>query len=281
MSKAAHGAGGPPRGRLERLTEGLLAAMEHAQRADQLAARRGLLQRLDARIKLLALGLVLLSTLVVHQLAPVYALLGLTVLLAVASRISVRRTLLRVWLGVCLFTGLIALPALVLVPGDTLWTLPFGQLDVTRQGAQSVLFMLGRALTASSCMSLLVLSTPWPLVLKALRSLRVPAVFVMMLGMAYRYLFLLLQSAQELFMARRSRQLAPLSRRQARHSAIATLALLFERSAQLSAEVYLAMLARGYRGQDQVLADFRTRPLDWLVLLASAALFATACYWRG
>ncbi|MGB6007760.1 cobalt ECF transporter T component CbiQ [Castellaniella sp.] len=267
------------RGRLEQLAAGLLAAMDHARRADRTTARRGLLQALDARIKLLTLTLIMLAALVAHRLLPIYALLGLTVLLAIASRVSVPRTLLRVWLGVCLFTGFIVLPALVLVPGEPLWTLPVGHLTVTRQGVSNALFVMGRALTASSCMSLLVLTTPWPLILKALRSFRVPAVAVMMLGMAYRYLFLLLQSAQELFVARRSRQLAPLDRRQARHSAIMTMAVLFDRSARLSNEVYLAMLARGYRGEDRILTDFRTRPLDWWALLTGIAIVAAAFYW--
>lgn len=264
---------------LERLTDELLAAMEHARRADRFAARRGLLQALDPRIKLVLMMLVMLAALVSHRLPPIYALLSLTVLLAVASRLSVRRTLLRVWIGVCLFTGFMVLPALVLVPGDALWTLAWGHLTITRQGVSSALFVMGRALTAGSCVSLLVASTPWPLILKALRSFHVPSVVVMMLGMSYRYLFFLLQSAQELFLARRSRQLAPMSRRQARHSAIMTLAVLFDRSAQLSNEIHLAMLARGYRGQDHVLADFRTRPLDWVVLLAGIAIFLAAIQW--
>lgn len=253
--------------------------MEHARRADRSAARQGLLQGLDARIKLLALTLIMLAALVMHRLLPIYALLGLTVLLAVASRLSVRRTLLRIWLGVCLFTGVIALPALVLVPGETLWALPFGHLAITRQGVSSAAFVMGRALAASSCMGLLVTTTPWPLILKALRSLRMPVVAVMMLGMAYRYLFLLLQGAQELFLARRSRQLARLDRRQARHALILAMAVLFERSAWLSNEVHLAMLARGYRGDDRMLVDFRARPRDWLALLAATAIFLAAFYW--
>lgn len=265
--------------RLERLMEGLLAVMEQAQHADRLAARSGLLQGLDARVKSLALVLLMLAALSLRQLLPLYALLGLTVLLALASHVSLPRTLLRVWLSVCLFTGFIALPALVLVPGEVIWALPHTQLAVTRQGLSNALFMMGRTLTASSCMCLLVATTPWPLILKTLHSFRVPAVLVVMLGMAYRYLFLLLQSALELLAARRSRQLAPLDRRQARQSAVTTLGVLLDRSAQLSSEIYLAMLARGYRGQDRVLTDFRTRPLDWLALLAATTILAAALCW--
>ena len=44
-----------------------------------------------------------------------------------------------------------------------------------------------------SLVVLLTLTTPWAKLLAALRSLHVPKMFVLIIGMAYRYLFLLLE----------------------------------------------------------------------------------------
>ena len=63
----------------------------------------------------------------------------------------------------------------------------------------------GVALALATLAFLLILTTPWPYVLKAMRTLGVPVVVVAMLGMTHRYIFVLLQTATQMFEARRSR----------------------------------------------------------------------------
>ena len=67
------------------------------------------------------------------------------------------------------------------------------------------MLLVARVETAATLSVLLILCTPWSHVLKALRVLRVPVVFVVILGMTYRYILLLLQSAHDMFESRRSR----------------------------------------------------------------------------
>jgi len=63
---------------------------------------------------------------------------------------------------------------------------------------------------------LLVLTTRWTSILAALRWFRVPSVFVTILGMTYRYIFLLLHTANSMFLARRSRSLGTFTARENR-----------------------------------------------------------------
>jgi len=114
---------------------------------------------------------------------------------------------------------------------------------------------------------LLILSTPWTHVLKALRNLGVPVVVVAILGMTYRYIFLLLQTATQLFEARRSRIVASMNGQQQRQMVTAALGVLLGKAFQLGADVHLAMLSRGYRGEVHLLHDFQTRRRDWFALL--------------
>jgi energy-coupling factor transporter transmembrane protein EcfT len=44
----------------------------------------------------------------------------------------------------------------------------------------------------------------------------------------------------------------------------------------MSGEVYLAMQARGFRGEVYLLDDFRMRPLDWFALGAFATVAAVS-----
>jgi cobalt/nickel transport system permease protein len=47
----------------------------------------------------------------------------------------------------------------------------------------------------------------------------------------------------------------------------AAVGVLLGKAFQLSSDVHLAMISRGYRGEVHVLHDFRTRLGDWLALL--------------
>jgi energy-coupling factor transporter transmembrane protein EcfT len=119
---------------------------------------------------------------------------------------------------------------------------------------------------------LLVFTTPWPHVLKALRTLRAPAVLVVVLGMTYRYIFVLLELADDFFQARRSRVIGPMGGAAQRRMAGATAGVLLNKSLQYSEEVYLAMQSRGFRGEAYTLHDFRMQRRDWL----AGAAFAVA-----
>jgi cobalt/nickel transport system permease protein len=265
---------------LERMAEGLHAGMEHALYAETTATARGLLQPVDPRVKLAGFLALIIAAVSSRSLAVIYALLALAIVLALASHISLSRTMKRVWLSVLFFTGLLSLPALFLVPGDLACRLPGLGWTVTWQGLTSFGFVVGRALTAASFAILLILTTPWPHVLKALRALRVPVVFIVILGMTYRYIFVLLQTALDMLEARRSRLLARPSRRAARRMATASLGVLLGKSMHLSEEVYLAMLARGYRGNEATLDEFALTTRDWIAL-AGFALLAALAFWFG
>jgi cobalt/nickel transport system permease protein len=261
---------------IERLLRGLLEAMEHAVEAEGLAARAGLLQRLDPRIKTLGLLALIVTAVLVKSLLALAGLFGVAILLALRSQVSLARLAGQVWLGVLLFTGLIAAPALFLVPGEPLAQVPVLDWPITWQGLRSAAFLIGRAETAATYALLVILTTPWPHVLKALRSLGVPVVLVAILGMTHRYIFLLLASAVDLLEAQRSRLVGPLSGRERRRLAAASAAVLLDQTLRLSSEVHLAMIARGYRGEVHLLDDFRIRPSDWLALAGILVLIAAA-----
>lgn len=261
---------------LQRTLQGLLDVLQHASDAERLAAGAGLLQRLDPRVKTLGLLALVLTAVFVQSLLALAGIFTVAVALALLSRIRLWRLARQVWFGVLFFTGLIALPALVMVPGEALVHLPLLDWTVTWQGARSAAFLLGRAETAATLVLLLVLTTPWPHLLKSLRSLGVPLVLVAILGMTYRYIFVLLTTATSMLEARRSRLLGRLSGPLRRRVAISSLVVLLDQALHLGSEVHLAMLARGYRGELHLLHDFRTAPRDWLFLAGLLAVAALA-----
>ncbi len=264
---------------LENSLAGFLNALEHALDAEDLARRRGLLQRLDPRIKVAGIAGLVIAAAMARRLWVIAAVFAVALLLAAASRISPILLARRVWIPVLFFTGIIALPAPFVIPGRIVWTFPWLGWAVTAQGLKSAAFLVSRVETAATLSVLLILSTPWNAVLKALRMLRVPVVVVVILGMAYRYIFLLLDNARDMLESRRSRMMGKMSGPDYRRMATASVGVLMSRSLQLGGDVYSAMLARGFQGEVYVLEDFRAAAFDWVMLSVFAALAAAAIYY--
>lgn len=251
---------------LSRLIRGLLELLEQAEVTDHSASQPSPLARLDPRFKILGLFALILTAVWVNSLTALACLFGCALALACLAPPTIWVSLGRAWLGVLLFTGGIALPALVLVPGEPLASLPLIGWTLSLQGARAAVFLVGRAETSATLALLVVLTTPMPQVLKALRGLGMPQVLVALLGITHRYLFLLLITSLEMLEARRSRIMGHLPGPLARRLAIAQVGVLLETALHLGSEVHLAMLSRGYRGEPRLLHEFQSGAGDWLAL---------------
>ncbi|MDQ1449934.1 MAG: cobalt/nickel transport system permease protein [Actinomycetota bacterium] len=264
---------------VEKTIAGAVRVLRAAMFSADLAAEDGFLQRVDARVKAgLVLALLVVSALVRH----VSVLVGLyasILLVASVSRVPVRLLVRRVWLFVPLFTGVVVLPAAlsvitpghVVVPLGTWFGTPVG---FTAQGLTAAALIVMRAATSISLVVVLTITTPWPRLLAALRALFVPRAFVLVLALAYRYLFHLLGSVTDMYEARKAR--APRDHDLARGRAFvaATAGATFGKAHALSEEVYLAMVARGYRGQATATDRGPLRSVDLFVVgtVVAAAL---------
>lgn len=257
---------------VEKTLSDLAAAAERVVFAEEIARRNGLLQRVDPRVKLLVLGFALLVAASVHHWSTQLVLLACLAGLLVASRFAMT-TLARLFLGLPLLTALVAAPALVLVPGPPLLSLPFG-LAITSTGLASAVTILLRVTTSLAAATALVLTTRWADLLIALRALRVPLLFVLVVAMAYRYVFVLLDLLQDLLLARRSRLLSPTTSVEQRRWLANALGVLFQRSLGTSEQVYLAMTARGFRGEPRSLRPNTLGDADWFALSLGSALCA-------
>ncbi len=262
---------------IERTLAGLIAASEYAASAEQLASARGVLQRVDARVKVAGLFALVLAAAAARNLQVVACLFAAALLLAALSRVRMARLAAWVWTPALFFTGAIALPAIFLTPGPAVAT--WGGISVTAPGLVSAALLLARAESAATLAALLVLTTPWPRVLKALRVFRCPVLIVAILGMTYRYIFVILETALDMFESRKSRTVGVLEPADRRRLAAASAGVLLSKSLQLSADVHLAMQARGFRGEVYLLDDFSARPADWCWCGAFGVMAAAALWW--
>jgi cobalt ECF transporter T component CbiQ len=234
------------------------------------------MQSLDPRVRVFGTFLLVIAVVLVHKIAVLLALFAAAIVLAFASAITLRTLALRVWLLALTFTGVIALPALFLTPGEPLSAVP----SITRQGLHTAVMLVARVEAAVTFTTVLVLTTPWAQVLKALRSSGMPKEVVMMLAMAHRYIFLLAETAIQMFESRESRRVGILHGNEQRRLVAQTAGVLMSKSMDLSQDVFLAMQSRGYRGDALSLTEQRLLPRDYLAMLAIAGIVILAI-WLG
>lgn len=259
---------------VERTLKGTLALLKETLFAEEIASQKGLLQSLDPRIRSVSLGALLGLTLFSKSLPILGLVYGWVLLLAVLSRIRFGFFLGRTWLFIPLFTVFVAVPALFdfVTPGSTI--LKIGPFYITQPGLLGASFFVVRVADSVSIAVLLSLTTRHFELLKVLRMFGIPQIFVMVTGMAYRYIYLLVEILEHTHRALKSRIGHAVSTKKGQRLVAWNMAILWLRSHQLSDQVYGAMRSRGYRGEPVVLDHFKTRPWDWCFLGATLLLMA-------
>ncbi|MDQ7095228.1 cobalt ECF transporter T component CbiQ [Desulfosporosinus sp. PR] len=277
------GCGGRRKGHfIEKTLRDIIKIIHEAVFAEEVALRQGFLQDLDSRVKVVMLMYFLVIVNLCSQLSLLWGFYLVLLIIAVFSRLPLRQVVLRVWLVIPLFTGIMVLPSLFnwVRPGDPLWvianfhhSLRIGfislppTLAVTKQGLWGGAMLVSRVGISVSLAVILTLSTRWMDFLRALRSFYVPKIFVVTLEMTYRYIFVLISAMEEMFLARKARDAGQSAAKEQRRFIGSAVGGLFGKSLQMSEEVYWAMTARGYSGEIRLLQRSRLGWQDVLILL--------------
>ena len=277
MTATANQAARRPEGQIgwvEKTLAGITGSIEQAVFTERHARSDGWLQHVDPRAKLgmfLAVILAASFTSSVVALALLYACL---VAAAVRSRIPLDFFIRRVWSGIPFFAAIVVIPAIFMVQGPRLFEVSVGPLTIAPSipGIEGAILFVARVGVSVSVAVLLVMTTPWADLLKSLRALRAPQVFVLILSMTYRYIFLFLHTVNGVFLARKSRIVARTSGAEQRRWISGTIGNLTSRSFKMSNEVYTAMLARGFGGEMRSYNAFAMRPADWLALAGAVGV---------
>jgi cobalt/nickel transport system permease protein len=269
-------------GWLEQTVGGITANIEHAVFTERHARSAGWLQRRDPRAKIIGFLTVILAASLTSSIVGLAVLYAATLLAALASRVPFGFFVKRVWMGIPFFAGIVVVPAIFFVPGPRLFDLAIGpaHLAPSINGLEGAALFISRVGVSVSLAVLLVLTTPWADVLKSLRALKVPQVFVLVLSMTYRYLFLFLHTANGILLARKSRMVGRTSGAEQRRWITGTMGNLMSRAFKMSNDVYAAMLARGFSGEVRSFTRYRLTPSD-LVSLAGAAAVAVVAVLAG
>ena len=257
---------------------GALSFFKDSVFAEEYASRDAFLQSLDPRIKTVSFAMFIITILFIKTIAPILILYCSVLLLAILSKIDLAYFLKRTWIFIPIFSLFIAIPALfsVFSPGEIVlsFNIFFVTLSVTRQGLVSATLFISRVITSVSIVVLLSLTTRHAHILYTLRMFRIPPVFIMTIGMCYRYIYLFIKIIEDTYIALKSRSAIAISAGRGQRIASWNIANLWHRSFLLHKEVYGAMASRGYSGEVYMANNFKVCAKDWMWLAASLAISA-------
>lgn len=125
-------------------------------------------------------------------------------------------------------------------------------IGITEKSVSFAVLLFFKALASVSCLYFLSLSTPIVELLTALQRLKLPKLFVELMGLIYRFIFVILETANTIYTSQTSR-LGYSNTRAAYRSLSGLISSLFILSYKRFENLYTALEARGYEGELNVI----------------------------
>lgn len=129
-----------------------------------------------------------------------------------------------------------------------------GFIGVSKLGIYKAVVLFFKVLASVCCLYFLSLSTPMVDILAVLSKLKVPKIMIEMMSLIYRFIFILLETVNTMFIAQNSR-LGYNSIRSSYKSLGALISSLFIRSFKKANDMYTSLESRGYDGELNVILD--------------------------
>ncbi|MGE5700548.1 MAG: energy-coupling factor transporter transmembrane component T family protein [Deltaproteobacteria bacterium] len=282
----------PANTHIDRTLRGLSSFFSGAFFREETARRHGLMQGVDPRARLLAVLWFIFSLSIAKRFPTLASHAVLPVAAAALSRIRLREFMGAGFLFALLFSllmsapsllnlfyeGTVVYPLLALGEGRSIgpYSLP-AVVGITREGLLTAATFLLRVLPSAAAALLLTLTTRWADLLRSLRFLRLPPLFLQVGGMAVRYVHALLRASEDMHHGKKSRMVCRMPAGAEQAWAGSRLAASWERSLHLMEEVSGAMKARGFTGEAKFPAEKRLRGRDW-GFVAAVVLFCTGAH---
>lgn len=256
--------------------------------------RDGLLQAVDPRLKLLFLAAFLVLVSIKRELAPQAGIAALLLVLYLASRLDIVPLYRRILGAALLFGVLVPLPSILnifdgaqpLVPlwhlerEHHLWLYHIPRTIGITSGGLFGMALLTVRIANSVALSLLVLhTTSFPDLIKALRVFRVPETFIAVITLSYKYVFTFTRTLEDMHLAKKSRLLGGMDGSQSRSWAAGRMAFLFQKSQGRCEDIFKAMISRGYENRLTFHKFQKLKAGEWGAAVAGLAFWACFLIW--
>jgi cobalt/nickel transport system permease protein len=256
------------------------------------ASKDGFLQKIDARIKVIFLLSFILIISIVREIPQEILISVFLLFMYIFSRINLLEVYKKIFFFSFFFGFIIIAPASLnlVTKGETLFTIVrFNSvhrfwiyqipetIGITREGCILVIRFYLKVANSLSLTLLIFYTTPFNEIIRAFGILRVPQLFLMIITLSYKFIFILSQTTEETYLALKSRWWKYSGLSDANNLVGGRIVYIFQRSWARYEEIYKAMIARGFSGKVNLcyLKKFQWQDAAFLLLIVNVAV---ACF---
>ena len=240
------------------------------------------IQNINPNVKLLSLIYMSIVISVVSNLVTQTLITAFIFLLYIVSRLKLYVVYKKIFFLAFIFGFLVILPASlnVITPGKIIFNIiKFHKsshfliynipenIGFTINGFLVVLLVFFRVLNSVSFALLVVFTTPFSSFIKSFKMFRVPDTFLMIISLAYKYIFILSRTIEETYFAFKSRLSGNIKSNSIRRLIGGRIFFIFKRSVIIYQNTYHAMVSRGYSGKVILHSRNQFTYKDFFVLL--------------
>lgn len=249
--------------------------------SEKYASLPRILQLTDARVKLCVFLFFIVLSSFTSSLAALTALAAIPLVYAKVSGLPLKSFFKRVWLYIPLLVLILSIPGAssLFVGGKPLfYAIQPGVFGIksgvyfSAAGISTALRLTLRAGISLSFGFLLLLTTRWSHITGGLAHMHIPQVFISILNIAYRYIFVMSEIAVNMMDARKLRTVGKVKTAENRNFMGRSTAFLFIKSHYMSEEIYDAMSCRGFTGNPVSLTQMKIGAADILFIISSGLI---------
>ncbi len=151
-----------------------------------------------------------------------------------------------------------------------IYTIP-ENIGFTENGLKVVSLIFLRILNSVSFAMLIVFTTSFASFIKSFKIIGVPDTFLMIINLAYKYIFILSRTIEETYFALKSRLSGNIKNSRMRELVGGRIFFIFKKSMMIYENTYFAMVSRGYRGKVILSSQKKLTAADFITLISIIA----------
>jgi cobalt/nickel transport system permease protein len=228
------------------------------------AARNNFIQEVNPKVKFISLIYMSVVVSVVNNPVAQILISSFIFLSYMIARLNILEVYRKIFFLAFIFGFLVVLPASlnIITPGKIVFSIiKFNKpshfliynipqnIGFTTNGIQVVSLVFLRVLNSVAFALLVVFTTPFPTFLKSFKMIGVPDTFLMIMSLAYKYIFILSRTIEETYFAFKSRLSGNIRNSNIRRLIGGRIFYIFKRSMIIYEDTYQAMVSRGYSGK--------------------------------
>jgi cobalt/nickel transport system permease protein len=227
-------------------------------------AKENFIQKIHPHVKFVSLIYLAVVISVVNDFTSQILITSFIFLIFIKARLNVYQVYSKIFILAFIFGVLVVFPASlnVITPGKIIFNLfTFDEssqfwiynipekIGFTENGIKVVSLVFLRVLNSVSIALLVVYTTPFPSFIKSFKIVGVPDTFLMIISLAYKYIFILSRTIEETYFALKSRLSGNVKSGSLRKLIGGRIFFIFKKSMIIYENTYYAMVSRGYSGK--------------------------------